>query len=85
MPSRPDTQSQKSAPGPADRDGVATPAMLPTPTVEASAVATAWKGVHVAFAAAALRDLAEHLAERESQVAELDRARENASAARPCP
>ena len=45
MPRTPDTQSQKRAPGPPSAIAVATPAMLPTPTVEASAVATAWNGV----------------------------------------
>ena len=33
---------------------VATPAMLPTPTVDASAVATAWNGPDAALAAPAL-------------------------------
>jgi hypothetical protein len=37
----PETQSQKSAPGPPIAMAVATPAMFPTPTVDASAVATA--------------------------------------------
>ena len=45
MPKRPETHSQNSAPGPPMTIAVATPAMLPTPTVEASAVATAWNGV----------------------------------------
>ena len=44
MPSTPDTHSQNSAPGPPIEIAVATPAMLPTPTVDASAVATAWNG-----------------------------------------
>jgi hypothetical protein len=47
IPSRPETISQKSAPGPPIVIAVETPAMLPTPTVEASAVATAWNGVTV--------------------------------------
>src|SRR3990172_9089743 len=45
MPRTPETQSQKSAPGPPRNRAVATPAMLPTPTVDARAVATAWNGV----------------------------------------
>ena len=45
MPSRPEIQSQKIAPGPPRKIAVATPAMLPTPTVEARAVETAWKGL----------------------------------------
>ena len=44
MPTTPDTHSQNTAPGPPMAMAVATPAMLPTPTVDASAVATAWNG-----------------------------------------
>ena len=44
MPSTPDTQSQNNAPGPPMAMAVATPAIFPTPTVDASAVATAWNG-----------------------------------------
>ena len=47
IPSSPETISQNSAPGPPIVIAVETPAMFPTPTVEASAVATAWKGVTV--------------------------------------
>src|SRR5688500_7228316 len=44
MPRSPETHSQKSAPGPPSTIAVATPAMFPTPTVDASAVATAPNG-----------------------------------------
>ncbi len=42
MPSRPVTHIQNRAPGPPIPIAVATPAMLPTPTVAASAVVSAW-------------------------------------------
>jgi len=42
MPSRPVTHIQNSAPGPPTPMAVATPTMLPTPTVAASAVVSAW-------------------------------------------
>ena len=45
MPNRPDSHSQNTDPGPPMEMAVATPAMLPTPTVDASAVATAWNGL----------------------------------------
>lgn len=45
IPSRPDTHIQKTAPGPPEAIAVATPAMLPTPTVPPMATETAWKGV----------------------------------------
>ncbi len=42
MPTRPVTHIQNRAPGPPRPIAVATPAMLPTPTVAASAVVSAW-------------------------------------------
>src|SRR5688500_2085724 len=57
MPSSPDTHSQKSAPGPPSVIAVATPAMFPTPTVDASAVATAWNGVTLPAPAVRSRSL----------------------------
>src|SRR5690606_34240829 len=45
MPSRPATIIQKVAPGPPMLMAIATPAMLPSPTVPDSAVASAWKWV----------------------------------------
>ena len=41
IPNNPETQSHRSAPGPPSTTAVATPTMLPVPTVDASAVATA--------------------------------------------
>ena len=49
--------SQNSAPGPPRVMAVETPAMLPTPTVEASAVATAWNGVTVPAACVFVKTL----------------------------
>ena len=43
MPSRPARIIQKVAPGPPSETATATPAMLPSPTVPESAVASAWK------------------------------------------
>ncbi len=43
------THIQKIAPGPPIESAVATPAMLPIPTVLASAVLAAWKGVILPF------------------------------------
>ena len=43
MPKTPVTHIQKSAPGPPVAIAVATPAMLPVPTVAARAVIRAWK------------------------------------------
>ena len=43
MPIRPATIIQKVAPGPPIETATATPAMLPSPTVPESAVASAWK------------------------------------------
>ena len=43
MPIRPATIIQKVAPGPPIETATATPAMLPSPTVPDSAVASAWK------------------------------------------
>ena len=45
MPKTAVTHIQKMAPGPPTRMAVATPPMFPFPTVEASAVESAWKGV----------------------------------------
>ena len=45
MPSRALIHIQNTAPGPPMAMAPATPAMLPVPTVAASAVHTAWKGV----------------------------------------
>ena len=45
MPNAAQTHIQKIAPGPPMRIAVATPPMLPLPTVEASAVESAWNGV----------------------------------------
>ncbi len=45
MPSRADTHSQKIEPAPPRVTAVVMPAMLPVPTVAASAVVRAWKGV----------------------------------------
>ena len=45
MPSRAEAQSQKSAPGPPRQTARATPAMLPVPTVPASAAQRACRGV----------------------------------------
>ncbi len=45
MPSSAETHIQNTAPGPPMAIAPATPAMLPVPTVAASAVHTAWKGV----------------------------------------
>ncbi|SLH85032.1 Uncharacterised protein [Mycobacteroides abscessus subsp. abscessus] len=42
MPTRPVHHIQNTAPGPPSAIAVATPAMLPTPTVAASAVDSAW-------------------------------------------
>ena len=42
MPKKADTHIQKIAPGPPAAIAVATPTMLPVPTVAASAVASAW-------------------------------------------
>ena len=43
MPNRPVIHIQNNAPGPPAAMAVATPAMLPVPTVAASAVMSAWK------------------------------------------
>src|SRR5690606_27563077 len=43
MPITPTTHIQKSAPGPPSEIAIATPAMLPRPTVAESAVDSAWK------------------------------------------
>ena len=43
----PETNSQNTAPGPPNEIAVATPAMFPTPTVDPSAVASAWNDVTV--------------------------------------
>ena len=51
MPNAAQTHIQKIAPGPPMRMAVATPPMLPLPTVEASAVDSAWNGVIVPSAA----------------------------------
>ena len=45
IPTRPVIHIQKSAPGPPAAIAVATPTMLPVPTVAASAVMSAWKWV----------------------------------------
>jgi len=45
MPSSAKIHIQKMAPGPPTDSAVATPAMLPIPTVLARAVAVAWNGV----------------------------------------
>ena len=47
MPTAAVTHIQKMAPGPPTRIAVATPPMLPLPTVEASAVDSAWNEVIV--------------------------------------
>ena len=43
MPKRPATIIQKVAPGPPILTAIATPAMLPTPTVPDKAAVSAWK------------------------------------------
>ena len=45
MPKKAETHIQNTAPGPPTKIAPVTPAMLPVPTVPASAVVTAWKGV----------------------------------------
>ena len=45
MPTSPETSIQNTAPGPPAAIAVATPAMLPTPTVPPIATAMAWNGV----------------------------------------
>ena len=72
--------SQKSAPGPPMVMAVETPAMFPTPTVEARAVATAWKGVTVPVGVGSVvKDLAQHLAQALSEPPELDTPEEESS------
>ena len=44
MPKKAATHIQNTAPGPPMQMAAATPAMLPTPMVAASAVHSAWKG-----------------------------------------
>ena len=44
MPKKAETHIQNTAPGPPAKSAPVTPAMLPVPTVPASAVETAWKG-----------------------------------------
>ena len=45
MPARAAIHIQKTAPGPPMKMAPVTPAMLPVPTVAASAVVRAWRGV----------------------------------------
>ena len=77
MPNTPDTHSQKRAPGPPMEMAVATPAMLPTPTVEARAVATAWNGVTLPVPPPCSEQLPQHLAQGEAEPAELHDAGED--------
>ena len=44
MPKKAEIHIQNTAPGPPTKIAPVTPAMLPVPTVPASAVETAWKG-----------------------------------------
>ncbi len=74
MPNRPDTHSQNKAPGPPRKIAVATPAMLPTPTVEASAVATAWNGRTLPSPPPGWVSLPSTSLQRPPEVAELRRA-----------
>ena len=57
MPSSAEHHIQNTAPGPPMAMAPATPAMLPVPTVAASAVHTAWKGVMAPSAASRLRNI----------------------------
>ena len=57
MPSSAEHHIQNTAPGPPMAMAPATPAMLPVPTVPASAVHTAWKGVMAPSEASFLRNM----------------------------
>ena len=57
MPSRAEHHIQNTAPGPPMAIAPATPAMLPVPTVAASAVHTAWNGVIAPSEASFLRKM----------------------------